>query len=100
MSDNKEIMKNITYYLDSLIITINPDLDVPSPDHHPCQKCLEDLNDDIADYIELINKLQRHTRYGFYCLRIDKKTGEQKCRFGFLKELINQTTIQNDNGRL
>jgi len=57
MSDNKEIMKNITYYLDSLIITINPDLDVPSPDHHPCQKCLKDLNDNTADYIELINKL-------------------------------------------
>ncbi len=57
MSDNEEIMENITCYLDSLITTINPGLDIPSSDHHPCQKHLEDLNDDISDYIKLINKL-------------------------------------------
>ncbi len=57
MSDNEEIIKNVMYYLDSLIIIINSGLDVSSSDHHPYQKYLEDLNDDTADYIKLINKL-------------------------------------------
>ncbi|PKC03289.1 hypothetical protein RhiirA5_402002 [Rhizophagus irregularis] len=31
---------------------------------------------------------------------MNKKTSRQTCRFGFPKELTDQPTIQNDNGRL
>ncbi|CAB4412465.1 unnamed protein product [Rhizophagus irregularis] len=100
MINNQEVMEEVTCYLDSLITTINPGLDAPLPDHHPCQKQLENLDDDMQDYIELINKLQRHTRCSSYCLRINKQTGKQACRFGFPKELAEKTTIHNENGHL
>ncbi|PKC10734.1 hypothetical protein RhiirA5_288445, partial [Rhizophagus irregularis] len=54
----------------------------------------------MQDYIELINKLQRHTRCSSYCLRINKQTGKQACRFGFPKEIAEKTTIHNENGHL
>jgi len=54
----------------------------------------------MQDYIELINKLQRHTLCSFYCLRTDKQTEKQACRFEFPKKLIDKTTIQNNNGHL
>ena len=58
MKDNDKIMEEVVHYMDSLVTTINPRLNAPFPDHHPCQKHSEDLNDDMQDYIELINKLQ------------------------------------------
>ena len=60
-------------YLDSLITTMNPCLDAPVPDRHPCQKRSEEIADDLQDYIELVNKLQRHTRCNSsYCLRVNR----------------------------
>ncbi|RGB22488.1 hypothetical protein C1646_776014 [Rhizophagus diaphanus] len=68
MINNQEVMEEVICFLDSLITTINPGLDAPLPDHHPCQKKLKNLDDDMQDYIELINKLQWHTRCSSYCL--------------------------------
>ena len=58
MKNNNEVMEEVVHYLDSLITTINPNANGPLPDNHPCQKQPKDLNDDMKDYIELINKLQ------------------------------------------
>lgn len=76
MKNDEEIMKEVVNYLDSLVTTINPRKDAPPPDNHPYQKRSEDLNDDMRDYVELIDKLQRHTRCSSYCIRTNKQTGE------------------------
>jgi len=48
-------------YLDLLAIMINSGLDASASDRYPYQKHPEELHDDSKDYIELVNKLQRHT---------------------------------------
>ena len=94
-------MQNVLNYMDSLITTINPDVNASMPNKHPCQKYIECCDDSLQDYIELVNKLQRHTWCSTsYYLRVDKKTGQQFCRFGFPKDLREQTIIQeNDCGQ-
>ena len=67
VNDNEE-MEKIVCYMDSLVTTINPDLDAPLPNNQLCQKCLKDLNVNMQDYIELINKLQRYTYCSSYYL--------------------------------
>ena len=100
MKENEELMNSVVQYLDSLATTINPGLDAPVPNLHPCQKRSEDLHDDKQDYIELVNKLQRHTRCNSsYCLRVDNRTGQQQCRFGYPKELTENTYLRDDNGQ-
>src|SRR2546423_11335879 len=99
MKDNDDEMSRILSHFDSLIITINPCPDAPVPDRHPCQKGNEELCDDLQDYIELVNKLQRHTRCNpSYCLR--SKDGQQYCRFGFPKDNVEHSSIhENDRGQ-
>ena len=60
MKDNEEIITGLVYHLDSLVTTINPDLNAPVPNHHPCQKNYIELYNDLQNYIELINKLQKY----------------------------------------
>ena len=43
MKKDGDMMNNITQYLNSLVIIINPDLDA----RHPCQKRPEELRDDL-----------------------------------------------------
>ena len=57
MKENENKMSEITRYLDSLITIINPGLDMPVPEQHPCQKKSSELYDNQQDYIDLINKL-------------------------------------------
>lgn len=58
------------------------------------------MHDDLQDYIELINKLQRHTRCNpSYCLHVDR-SGQQTCRFSYLKETTENTCLRDDNGKL
>src|SRR3954451_411986 len=48
------------------------------------------------DYVQLINKIQRHTQCNSsYCLRI--KNGQQSCRFGFPKENVESTFVRDDS---
>src|SRR6266496_4136135 len=90
-------MKGVVEYLDSPVTTMNPGVDANIPDRHPCQKHHGELHDDEQDYIDLINKLQRHTRCSpSYCLRINKE-GKQFCRFEYLKEIIEQTFVRDDD---
>jgi len=47
MKDNEEIMTGLVHHLDSLVTTINPGLNAPVPDCHPCQKNYTELCDDL-----------------------------------------------------
>jgi len=62
LKENKEEQKKIIQYLDSLVTTINPNINAAIPERHICQKGQEEIIDDLQDYVKLINKLQRHTR--------------------------------------
>jgi hypothetical protein len=96
MKENEDEMNKVIQYLNSIVITINPDIHAPIPERHPCQKGLDKITDDLQDYIELINKLQKHTRYSpSYCLRT--KNGQQVCRFGYPKERNDHLYIRDDN---
>jgi len=100
MKENEEVMSNVVQYLDSLVTTVNPALYAPVPERHPSQKNIDEISDDLQDYIELVNKLQRHTRCSpSYCLRSNRR-GEQYCRFGYPKEIVENTTINDNNGKL
>src|SRR6266536_498528 len=97
MKEDNEMIVRVVQYLDSLITTINPGIDAPVLDQHPCQKNSDKLHDDMQDYVELVNKLQRHTRCSpSYCLHTDHK-GQQFCRFGFPKDNVEQTFIHDDD---
>ena len=57
------------------------------------------MQDDLQDYINMVNKVQRHTRCNSsYCLRVDR-TGRQYCRFGYPKETTESTYLRDDNGK-
>ncbi|GBC15565.1 ATP-dependent DNA helicase PIF1 [Rhizophagus irregularis DAOM 181602=DAOM 197198] len=99
MKEDEDMMNNVVRYLDSLVTTKNPDQDAPVPAQHPCKKCPEELSDDLQDYIELVNKLQRHTRCNpAYCLRVDR-AGKNICRFGYPKEITNDTYLRDNKGQ-
>ncbi len=96
MKENENLMKNMIQYIDSMVTTINPGIFAAIPQIHPCQKSSSEIEDDLQDYIELINKLQRHTRCSpLYCIRRNK-SGQEACRFRFSKEHTDQTFIRDD----
>ena len=57
MKDDENKMNEIAKYVDGLVTTVNPGLDAPIPNRHPCQKDHNKLQDDLQDYVDLINKL-------------------------------------------
>lgn len=98
MKENENEMQNIIKYVDSIVTTINPGINAAIPDQHPCQKSCDEIDDGSQDYIELINKLQHHTRCSpSYCINVNKRTGQQTCRFGYPKDHNDRTFIREDN---
>src|SRR5688572_17665731 len=96
MKEVKNVMEEVVQYLDSLVTMINPSLNSHIPNRHLCQKHREEINNDLQDYTDLVNKLQRHTRCNpSYCLRVNR-SGQQFCRFGFSKDNIDYTIVRND----
>src|SRR4051794_17040053 len=92
MKDNENAMNDAIKYIDSIVTTINPQMNAPIP----CQKGPNEIDDSSQDYIELINKLQRHTRCSpSYCIRVNR-TGQQTCRFGYPKDHNDRTYICED----
>ena len=91
---NESEKNNVTQYIDSIVTTINPEMNAPIPNRHPCQKECDEIDDGLQDYIKLINKLQHHTCCSpSYCIRINKRTGQQKCRFEYPKDHNDRTFI-------
>ncbi|RGB39289.1 hypothetical protein C1646_754725 [Rhizophagus diaphanus] len=94
--NNEDEMFRILSHFDSLVTTINPCLNTPVPIRHLYQKANDELCDDLQDYIEFVNKLQKYTRCSpSYCLQI--KDGQQYCRFSFPKDNIEHSFIQENN---
>ena len=93
MKKDENIMNEVVQYLDSLVTTVNSGLDMPVPERHSCQKESKELRNDQQDYIDLINKLQRYTQCSssyYFCVNRESK---QFCRFGYPKEIIEQTFV-------
>lgn len=89
--------KLVEEYFNNLVTTINPGIDSPVPEQH--QKQYNEITNNEQDYIDLINKLQRHTRCSpSYCLRVNKD-GQQSCRFRYPKENIEQSYLRDDEHR-
>src|SRR3954453_4495036 len=96
MKEDENVMSEVVRYLNTLTTTINPGLNAPIPDRHSCQKDRSEQLNDQQDYIDLINKLQRHTQCSCsYCLHVNWD-GKQSCRFGYPKENIDQTSVRDD----
>ena len=89
-------------HVDSIVTTLNPAIlpdgsnadDAPPPKTNPhiCNQPYSEIEDFNQDLIDLIATCQRHTRCSAaYCLRT--QNGQQKCRFGYPKQLQPETTI-------
>jgi len=77
LKENEERKKVVVQYLDSIVSTINPQINAVIPEKHPCQKVRDEIKDDTQDYVELINKVQRHTRCSpSYCIRVNKENNK------------------------
>ncbi len=57
MKENEILMSNAIQYIDSIVTTMNPEINAAIPERHPCQKGRNEIDDKDQDYIELINKL-------------------------------------------
>ena len=90
----------VIQFCDKIVSTWNPSLDEngtgnnPHPQVNPASYRYSDkVGHEASDYAELIVTVQRHAHCSpFYCLSKTQK-GEWQCRFGFPKQLQDQTTI-------
>ncbi|RHZ57019.1 hypothetical protein Glove_395g64 [Diversispora epigaea] len=74
IKNNENAMDNIVKYINTLVTTINPGINASVPGRHSCQKEHSELHDDLLDYTDLANKLQRYTRCSpSYCICVNKK---------------------------
>ena len=76
IAQGKKASKTVCQYVDWLLSTYNPDCPENrtwvNPCIHPCQKQQSGMSalDSDADYVDLLNTVQRHTRCSTnYCLR-------------------------------
>ena len=86
-------------YADWLVTTMNEvipdnnDWSVPNP--HPCTVPFRNVQDQDEDYHQLVNTVERHTRCSSaYYLRRKNGEKEPSCRFGFPKELSDQSYVE------
>jgi len=71
--NDSDEMKNIIEYIDFMVTIINLNIFAAIPEKHPCQKGGDKIDNSLQDYIELINKLQRYTRYSSsYCIHVNR----------------------------
>ncbi|KAK3915748.1 ATP-dependent DNA helicase [Frankliniella fusca] len=62
---------------------------------------LHDIDDLDLDLSQLINHVQRHTKCSrAHCLRQVGSTKSLKCRYKFPKELLSETTIEKQDGKI
>jgi len=56
MKNNEKEKSKVTQYLDSIVITINPSINAAIPERYLYQKGSNEINYNLQDYIELVNK--------------------------------------------
>lgn len=98
VDEGKAASQQVCDYVNSLVTACNPCTPEDGwvkPKVHPCKREINDIGiDDLAaDYADLINCVQRHTKCSTaYCLR-KKNDEEQYCRFNFPFEECDKTFI-------
>ncbi|KAI5699514.1 hypothetical protein M8J75_004058 [Diaphorina citri] len=80
---DEESLRDMEQYFGNIITTMNPCINAQVPLVHPCKLHYSDIEDHDADYANLINCCQHHTRHGPQCIRKNKTTKQEECRFKF-----------------
>lgn len=113
---NEEQRQQVIDYFEQIISESSPDYSFSIiPLVNPCKINFSDvenhemyssiLNDNrirqtmarhLADYKNLIQKVQRHTRCTSSCLRTVPNQNSQVCRYGFDKELVSESKIERN----
>ncbi|CAL1671665.1 unnamed protein product [Lasius platythorax] len=94
-SQSTEQLAIFRQYYDSLVSAINPNINEPPAEHHPSRLQASEINLMSNQHAQLLNRVQRHTRCGTYCLR--GRVGHQKCRFNFPKDLLSDSKLEKDD---
>ena len=107
--DNYSQKEGLLRFVDSIVCTCNPavspdgsnldDAPLPRTNPHICSHPYSDIHDYQQDLIDLVATCHRHTRCSTsYCLQ--RKQGNQVCRFGYPKPLQSQTNFTSENGEV
>ncbi|KAK3922585.1 ATP-dependent DNA helicase [Frankliniella fusca] len=97
----EEEKQKVKEFFDKLVSCENPDLSFTPNLIHPCERCISDCTNLEDDLAELVNRVQRHTKCSTsYCLTKDRHNNELSCRFGFPKELRDETELIIENDEL
>ena len=68
----------------SRVVALHPDAGLPPAAVHPSSRSWEDRSNTMHELGEHLNRYQRHTICSTsYCLRRNRRTGEEQCRFHF-----------------
>ncbi|XP_055329698.1 uncharacterized protein LOC129582250 [Paramacrobiotus metropolitanus] len=84
--------QKVVDYFDQLVTCVSPDLHCIPSNVHPSFQKLSEITDERKDYASLVNRLQRHTE----CKKgacIQKKNGVEQCRYGFPKEIRDDSLL-------
>lgn len=74
-------------FFKNLVTAENPNQhEFPSP-AHPCSLKLSEIDELQQDLIQLINRVQRHTKYTETCIRTNRKTKLKECRYRFPQQV-------------
>jgi len=100
-NETEERKAEIIAFFANLVCATNPDPNCNLSDNHPCRKRFEDVFDDEDDP-RCLRTVQRHTRCSpDYCLRYNKQSGKQECRFKFPQPLTpSSSMITDESGKL
>ncbi|XP_055328800.1 uncharacterized protein LOC129581629 [Paramacrobiotus metropolitanus] len=97
---NADEVQNVTDYFDGIITATNPDINAIAPLQHPSGIRPTAVADWDTDYVNLVNKVQRHTMCKpETCLKKVKKSGPEKCRFDFPQKLLAVSTLCATDGK-
>jgi hypothetical protein len=91
-------VKQFVDFWDPLVSTWNPKPSHPPAPIHPSSRKFNTLSDTQQELVELINRVQRHAKCSSYCLRRDKSTKDQVCRFRFPQDLRDLTELVQKEG--
>jgi ATP-dependent DNA helicase PIF1 len=97
LDDNQSVQQFVTFW-NHLVSTWNPQPNHPPAPIHPSSRPFTTLSDTQQELVELINRVQQHAKCSSYCLRRDKTTREEVCRFRFPQDLRDLTELVQKEG--
>ena len=97
LDDDQSVHQFVTFW-DHLVSTWNPKPTHPPAPVHPSSRVSTTLSDTQQELAELINRVQWHAKCSSYCLRRDKTTKEEVCRFRFPQDLRDLTELVQKEG--